>query len=162
MHRRWQPKEQFHVSYAMDPRDLDHRVTQACPFETLPPLQDLCGEQWCIGSPVIWCHRYGQRMLHYQCIAGMCIGIASNVTDTRSCWPLWPKISRAFQLLQARWVEHAPPVPPWGIAQDQMICQLLPLSRIWSMWMLQLPYTVKVQRSNINLEASYWVLRWLL
>ena len=37
MHRRQQPKEQFHVSDTMDPRDLDCKVMQAHSCERLPP-----------------------------------------------------------------------------------------------------------------------------
>ena len=36
MPRRQQPKEQFHVSDAKDPRDLDHRETWAYSYEALP------------------------------------------------------------------------------------------------------------------------------
>ena len=48
MHRRQQPKEQFHVSDAMDPRDLDHRVMWAHSYEAFAPSQ---GSLWSTVMP---------------------------------------------------------------------------------------------------------------
>ena len=45
MHRRQQFQEQFCISDAMDPRDLDHRVMLAHSYESLPPSMDPCGVQ---------------------------------------------------------------------------------------------------------------------
>ena len=42
MHRRQQPREQFHISDAMDPRNMDCRVMLAQSYEALPPLGSLC------------------------------------------------------------------------------------------------------------------------
>ena len=39
MHWRQQPKEQFCTSYAMDPRDMDHRVTCTVPVLTMYTMQ---------------------------------------------------------------------------------------------------------------------------
>ena len=49
MHRRQQPKEQFHASDTMDPRDLDLGVMWACSNEVLPPPQDPRGVHYCLG-----------------------------------------------------------------------------------------------------------------
>ena len=48
MHRRQQPKEQFHVSDTMDPGDLDCRVMWAYSYEALPPSS---GSLWSAVMP---------------------------------------------------------------------------------------------------------------
>ena len=153
----------------MDPGDLDHRVMWAHSYEVLPPspgahlstilsrpprpslglsipLSDVIDiDEGCCSTNALQEHELAlyQMMLNQGVI---------NTSD-----PM--RIEPSTSLGEAN--ETCPPIPQ-EIDQDWLVCQPPLLLTIQSMWMLQLPNMLKVERSNHNLKIPGWVLRWLL